>query len=129
MGYYTDFSLYDVINHETQQSIDMEDQFKGLANYLNNFITRNENYDETIYAHRWWAVLELIVSHYVNATWYTEEENMREFSTYFPELVFILDGDGEEQGDIWQSAYHNGKLNTEYVVSPVADTVTFRKDR
>ena len=127
MGYYTDHSLYDVLDYETQLSIDMEDQFKALANYLNHFITPNENFDEKIIGHRWWEILELITKSYVNATWYNEEENMLEFSEHFPELVFILDGDGEEGDDVWQSAYHNGMCNTRYVESPVADTINFRK--
>jgi len=131
MGYYTDFNLTAVLDIDTQDYVDddVTKQLKALGRFLNSSITRNENYDDKMFAHRWWAILELIENDYVNATWYTEEKNMKEFSTYFPEYVFVIDGDGEESGDVWQTAYHNGKENTEYVKSPMANTVTFRKDR
>ena len=37
---------------------------------------------------------------------------MLKLSLEFPEYVFILDGEGEESGDIWRSFYKNGKMYT-----------------
>lgn len=41
--------------------------------------------------------------------WYDHDEDMLELSKKWPGVVFILDGDGEDTGDIWRSFYNNGK--------------------
>lgn len=41
--------------------------------------------------------------------WRDEESEMRAASAAHPELLFTLDGNGEEQGDVWRSYYHAGK--------------------
>lgn len=41
--------------------------------------------------------------------WYGWEEDMREFSKLFPDIVFVLEGEGEESGDIWCSYFKDGK--------------------
>lgn len=42
--------------------------------------------------------------------WYEHEENMKEFSTKYPDLLFILYGEGEESTDIWRKYFVNGKM-------------------
>ena len=41
--------------------------------------------------------------------WYEHDEEMLELSKQFPETVFCLYGEGEENGDIWYTYYKNGK--------------------
>lgn len=41
--------------------------------------------------------------------WYDHHEDMVEMSKAFPNVVFELEGDGEESGDIWKTYYKNGK--------------------
>lgn len=41
--------------------------------------------------------------------WYDHHEDMIEFSKKHPNAVFLLSGEGEEQGDIWKAYYKNGK--------------------
>jgi hypothetical protein len=41
--------------------------------------------------------------------WYEYEDIMREYSMLHPELTFVLDGDGEQSGDIWRMWFKNGK--------------------
>jgi len=41
--------------------------------------------------------------------WYDEEENMREYSQLYPTTIFVIAGKGEEQPDIWNAYYLNGK--------------------
>lgn len=45
--------------------------------------------------------------------WYDHEEHMREFSKEYPHVLFTLDGDGEENGDIWRKYFKNGKMQFE----------------
>lgn len=41
--------------------------------------------------------------------WYEHDEHMRRISKKYPETIFILEGEGEESGDIWKKYYLNGK--------------------
>lgn len=42
--------------------------------------------------------------------WYEHEEEMRSFSRKYPNVIFILSGAGEEQGDLWKKYFKNGKM-------------------
>lgn len=42
--------------------------------------------------------------------WYSHEKDMRAHSINWPELMFTLEGEGEEAGDIWVEYYKNGKM-------------------
>lgn len=46
--------------------------------------------------------------------WYDHNEHMTELSKEFPNVWFILEGEGEDQGDIWRTMYHNGRYETVY---------------
>lgn len=41
--------------------------------------------------------------------WYDYDEEFLEFSKKYPDWLFILSGEGEESGDIWNTYYVNGK--------------------
>lgn len=41
--------------------------------------------------------------------WYDHHDDMLKFSKVFPEALFELYGEGEEQGDVWKKYYQNGK--------------------
>lgn len=42
--------------------------------------------------------------------WYEHEEEMREISRLYPDVLFHLSGEGEESGDIWEKHFLNGKM-------------------
>lgn len=42
--------------------------------------------------------------------WYSHQNDMRKLSERFPDAVFLLEGEGEEAGDIWKEYYKNGKM-------------------
>lgn len=51
--------------------------------------------------------------------WYDEPEQMVEVSLAFPHVHFIVHGEGEDQGDIWDHHYLNGmsqELHAEIVM-------------
>ena len=50
--------------------------------------------------------------------WYSHENDMRKLSNKFRDVLFELEGEGEESGDMWKEYYKNGKMqrcNAEFV--------------
>ena len=42
--------------------------------------------------------------------WYQHDQDMLELSKMFPDVWFIVHGDGEEYDDLWYKYYHNGQM-------------------
>ena len=45
-----------------------------------------------------------------DAKWYDHDEDMMRLSSRIPDVLFSLHGDGEEQGDLWDAYYLNGRM-------------------
>lgn len=48
--------------------------------------------------------------------WYDHDEDMIELSKKYPDIVFSLKGDGEEQGDSWYKYFKSGKVQECYAI-------------
>lgn len=42
--------------------------------------------------------------------WYDHEKHMKELSKIYADITFLLEGEGEESGDIWRKYFKNGKM-------------------
>ncbi len=42
--------------------------------------------------------------------WYEHENEMKEFSSQYPNAIFKLSGEGEQNGDIWKKYFKDGKM-------------------
>lgn len=42
--------------------------------------------------------------------WYDHEIDMKKYSLGRPNVLFLLEGKGEENGDIWKAYFQNGKM-------------------
>ena len=82
MGYYTRHKL--TVIGGTDCTINHEKKISELADYINCF-------DNDI-------------------KWYDNEEDMKEYSLQHPEIIFLIDGKGEESGDIWKAYFKKGKM-------------------
>lgn len=94
MGYYTNFSLKVV---EIIRGVEIEVDELQFPEFNEEIM-----YDGEL------SIQELIDGNVDFMKWYDHEEDMIKISKKFPNLVFILDGDGEESGDIWREFYMNG---------------------
>lgn len=65
---------------------------------------------------------------YESVKWYDHDEDMLEVSKKFPDLLFCLCGEGEDQGDIWENYYNAGRMQACYaeIVIPPFDNTKLR---
>lgn len=83
MGYYTDYELTVTGDIDHDQLLDTLSEITGYT--WDNDLTLSD------------------------VKWYDYKGHMKIISTMFPDVVFTLHGDGEENGDIWQQYFKNGK--------------------
>lgn len=46
--------------------------------------------------------------------WYDQDAHCIAVSKANPDVLFAIQGEGEEQGDIWMRTYHNGEMINEW---------------
>lgn len=99
MGYYTDYTLTASIctvgadSHTTSTIphitlVSLEDEIEKMS------VFEYGNFDDGYYA---------------NAKWYDWEEDMCILSKRFPEILFCLHGNGENNDDLWVAYFFEGK--------------------
>lgn len=87
MGYYTYYTL-EIVEDPDNQKDEFYEHFE----------------EETMYSSK-----EFKDYGEMEATWQDWEEDMIELSKRFPKMLFKLEGDGEEQFDVWNCYFCNGK--------------------
>ena len=84
MGYYTVFTL------QTQPALDyvneVQDALAKFAGGCEEYVNSGEG-----------------------AKWYDHQDHMLELSRQMPDVLFILDGEGEGVGDQWRKFFRNGQ--------------------
>lgn len=80
MGYYTEYKL-EIINGD--ESVDYKKEIGEISGY--------ENVESD------------------PIKWYDNVRDMKTLSNKYPDVLFKLNGNGEENGDIWVSYFKNGK--------------------
>lgn len=90
-----------MMGYNTSYRLHVEDPPKGFTKKtLAKIIRSNENMS---YA------LEEDGSTADCCKWYDCDEDMLNVSKQYPDVLFVLSGEGEESGDIWRTYYKNGK--------------------
>lgn len=104
MGYYTSFELStknnkykvsDIIYYMKKES-HKTDKYYPFKNSFDEYLFEDDVFDIKMYSNGEYE-------------WYEHHEEMFELSKQFPETVFCLYGNGEENGDTWYTYYKNGK--------------------
>jgi len=86
MGYYTN---YEITADEVLPD-DFEDKFEEITDYT----FRDGEFE---------------------AKWYDYKADMKEISKIYPDILFTVEGEGEESGDVWRHYFKNTK---DYIVKP-----------
>ena len=94
MGYYTIFKL------SAKDSEITDDMKKELSAINRGYFDNMDLIDE-------------LIEGWFEAKWYDYVDNMKMLSLKFPTIVFILEGDGEENDDMWVAYFMNGKVQYE----------------
>lgn len=92
MGYYTNYKMTVIDKNGTEIDSSVEPLF-----------------DETVLYQGEVSIQDVITQNLDACKWYDHQKDMLEYSANNPEYLFILDGQGEETGDIWRKFYKNGK--------------------
>lgn len=108
MGYYTRFDMTIETGKHTVAEIMTEiaandDVFYGIDRPTSEDLV-NQNTNASCY-----------LGVYDECKWYDEESDMIEFSQRFPDATFIVEGHGEEEGDIWRHRYKNGVMWSQHI--------------
>ena len=91
MGYYTTYSL-------TLEEGPRE-QFKKMLEDIDAMMGENE----------------MSSFESINAKWYSYETDIKQLSLKYPDIIFRVNGDGEDSDDLWQDFWHAGKCFSEKV--------------
>ena len=100
MGYYTyhQLRIHQVDDEEINNNKDLRHK---LEDEINEAIQNNEDME--------YAVGSITEEYYNDSCkWYEHREDMIEFSKKFPNVVFELEGSGENSGDLWKEYYKDG---------------------
>lgn len=87
MGYYTDYEL----------TVSDNSLIDTIAAEMSEFTD-----------YKWNSSLALY-----DVKWYNWQSDIREISSRYPNVLFTLDGAGEESADIWRVYAKNGKIQLE----------------
>lgn len=95
MGYYTYYNLT-LENASREQAKKVEDRLKEM-DIIDDIL--DEMYDSDGY-----------FSSCDSAKWYEHEEDIGKLSMEFPEVHFVLQGEGDNRDDIWEKHFINGRI-------------------
>ena len=87
MGYETQYNLIIKGDYEHERMIEVFEEY-DIINYA-----LDENFES-----------------YGGVKWYDHERDMINISKRFPQLEFILEGNGEESPDFWKKKFKNGSV-------------------
>lgn len=94
MGYYTKFRLITSSANLAQDALTAMESTGVVIGYgydfLKDLLEDDSNTDDV--------------------KWYEHEQNMREWSARAPGVLFTLEGEGEEAGDLWKKYFKDGKM-------------------
>lgn len=102
MGYLTRFELSTRENLTFEQECEIAKDLEALI-----FDENKLKFDEEDY----FSPIDIIFCEELK--WYDHQMDMKIISIKYPNILFILEGYGEERGDMWREYHLNGKVQFE----------------
>lgn len=96
MGYETRFEIN--VNALIDDEIHYGNEYSALIAKVLNRIEEISDY-------------KLYGGHEISGTWYDHRKHLNAVSIEFPQVEIHLRGEGEEQGDVWEKKFRNGKMS------------------
>jgi hypothetical protein len=98
VGYYTRYTLeIDPPQPGIEKAmVEVSDEFAWFVGYPGEF-------DED-FSHGWDG------NNMEPSKWYSHDSDMKKLSALYPGVRFHLEGEGDEQGDVWKRTYLNGEI-------------------
>lgn len=106
MGYYTNYSLQ--IECDVAGILLGDHAESEIARYISEQEPNNEL--QVFLGDDGSGVLELKRGATHSMKWYSHDIDMRRLSRKFPDVLFRLQGQGEEYSDVWRKYYFNGMM-------------------
>lgn len=101
MGYYTKYTLkHNALQNETFILTDIKLSAITEINKLFEEIFQKGFYKDGKWTHQ----------SYERCKWYDHEEDMKKIAKQFPNILFELYGDGEQNGDLWVKYFKGDKF-------------------
>lgn len=110
MGYYTrydisvcegNYNAYDIASFMAEKNKEY-DAYYAFEYDLENFLKDMDDKNDVAHA--------LSLGGDNECKWYEHEKEMRDLSIEFPDILFKLHGEGEENEDVWDKYFMNGKM-------------------
>ena len=102
MGYYTRYTL------EVRKITD-ENEYEAIIEELKE---DNIYGDSGVFSDSEYSYHEAIFYSDEEVKWYDHTHDMERMSLVFPNVMFMLHGEGEDRDDMWNEFYYNGKSET-----------------
>lgn len=115
MGYYTDFELEFDHSGKTskEEKFVQECKEKGLEVPKGMLTNKASFFSEVIGCLNKISGYDFTHGSIGEVKWYDWETHMKALSREYPDVLFTLSGDGEENGDLWKAYFKNGKCQYE----------------
>lgn len=104
MGYYTCYQLYiyEANGEPLENREDVIEDFRESCEAAFYALNEDGYYNE-------------------EAKWYGSDRDLARFSLLYPDLIFVLHGDGEESEDFWMLVMRNGRAYRRNAIMPRFD--------
>ena len=111
MGYYTDYKVNVYKQDKNVTAYDMLSKMNELQTTNRGIFYPFDGLIQELMEENWTKQahdFELETDD--ECKWYEWADDMKDLSKAFPNVIFQVSGEGEEQGDIWRAWIKNGKV-------------------
>lgn len=112
MGYYTQYSL--TVSTKDKVCLDelSHQVYKAIEAILTPILGESDTKD-------------LLDGYTIETKWYDHEQDMKELAKKIPQLIFELEGRGEETSDWWREFYYGDKFVRNKCIAPAGPPQEF----